>query len=72
MFWYHRSAPASSGSTKGQALLRLLTLQPRLCPDPWASPSLARGQSLDWPTKPLEKETGFGNTLSQWVPWYWG
>lgn len=57
MFWHHRSAPVPNGSTDGQALIRLLTLQPCLCPNPWASPN--HGQSLDLcPAKSLNLEGG--------------
>lgn len=74
MFWYHRSAPAPSGSTGGQALLGLLTLQPRLCPNPWANPYQTLWQSLNLPAKSLnlEREAGAGNASSQWAPLHWG
>lgn len=56
MFWYHRSAPAPRGSTGGQALLRLLTLRPWLCPDSWASPTHgSRAVDLGSPAEPLER-----------------
>lgn len=73
MFWNHRPPPhplppALHGSTEGQALLGLLTLQPLFWLNSQASPHHHQGLmgSLGLPAQSLnlEREVGPGNALS--------